>query len=45
MHGVNSVKSTVVLDPNWTVSLYDKLYGVYRRQLSTQLPSVHTGSG
>jgi hypothetical protein len=34
--------SFVVHNPVWTVSLYDKLDGVYERQHSSVLPFVHT---
>lgn len=34
--------SVIVLNPVWTVSLYDKLDGVYRRQRSIVLSFVHT---
>jgi len=34
--------SVVFLNPVWTVSLYDKLDDVYRRQRSGVLPFIHT---
>jgi len=35
MHGPMNVKSTVVLETMWTVSLYDKRDSVYGGQQST----------
>jgi len=34
--------SVVFFNPVWTVALYDKLDGVYRRQHSSVLPFIHT---